>query len=87
MSTLAMATYYPAITPDEYTEACKQLERLCKGRLEGSDWIDIKWTGKALQIQQSRKGVPIAATQLDDGNKLNEIEEVDKVPCTPLLQC
>lgn len=49
-----MVLHYPAISHNEFAEACQQLDVLCTSRLENSNWSDAKWTGVELQIRQKR---------------------------------
>lgn len=49
-----MLQAYPSLTETEFLEACGALERRCHDRLSGSDWLSVKYTGRELQIIQSR---------------------------------
>ncbi|KIW72144.1 hypothetical protein PV04_00363 [Phialophora macrospora] len=46
---------FPAITEDEFSAACKALERRSADHLSDTDWLGVRWTGEELLIRQRRK--------------------------------
>lgn len=53
MSTLRA---FPSITEPEFAEACKALESRSLDRLDGTDWLSVRWSGEELIIKQRRNG-------------------------------
>ncbi|EXJ65246.1 hypothetical protein A1O7_01587 [Cladophialophora yegresii CBS 114405] len=56
---------FPAITKDEFSEACKALERRSADRISDTDWLSVKWSGEELLIRQRRN----ITTSLHNGNR------------------
>lgn len=46
---------FPSITEDEFQEACKALEDRSADRLDDTDWLSVRWSGKELIIKQRRE--------------------------------
>ena len=49
-----MLAAYPSITQDDFSEACQSLETRCSDRIDGTEWLSVKWTGGELRIKQRR---------------------------------
>lgn len=45
---------FPSISRLEFADACKALEDRSSDRLEGTDWVSVKWTGSELLIKQRK---------------------------------
>ena len=74
-----MVLLYPAIAEAEFAQAALELRRLCDGKLEGSSWQNVNWTGDELQIQQLRNETFLSSTSQDLDLEVDELEEVDLV--------
>jgi len=45
---------FPSITEDEFQQACRALEDRSSDKLDGTDWLGVRWTGKELIVKQKR---------------------------------
>jgi hypothetical protein len=78
-----MLQFYPSLTPEEFTQACKSLEERCHDRLFGTAWSRVTWTSEELRIIQSRstrhEGGSSHAESLDaDEEKYEDGERIVK---------
>ncbi|EXJ75827.1 uncharacterized protein A1O5_00334, partial [Cladophialophora psammophila CBS 110553] len=46
---------FPAITQQEFSEACRAWEQRSSDRISETDWLSVRWTGEELLITQRRK--------------------------------
>ena len=48
-----MLTAFPTLTETEFVEACRCFEHKCFARLDGTNWLSVKWdTDGALHVKQ-----------------------------------
>ena len=64
---------FPAITEKELAEACKALEQRSADKINGTDWLSVRWTGEELIIRQKRKAN--CRDNSEHGEELVEHEE------------
>ena len=76
-----MLKAWPSLTSDEFTDACLQLETSASGRLDGTNWLSLKWevaTG-ALCIKKQylfeAKGDRFAKEETDVESELTDLED------------
>ena len=48
-----MLSSFPSLTKDEFRDGCQALQKRCDGRLNGTDWLDIRWQQEALTIKKA----------------------------------
>ncbi|KIX00416.1 uncharacterized protein Z518_10555 [Rhinocladiella mackenziei CBS 650.93] len=46
---------FPSLTEQEFFEACQSLECRSSDKINDTDWLSVRWTGKELLIKQKRK--------------------------------
>ncbi|KIX98511.1 uncharacterized protein Z520_05812 [Fonsecaea multimorphosa CBS 102226] len=46
---------FPAITEQEFSQACGVLEQRSSDKISDTDWLSIRWTGEELLIREKRK--------------------------------
>lgn len=52
---MAFLEIFPSISDAEFQAACKALENRSFDRLNGTDWLSVRWTGEELVIKQRRQ--------------------------------
>ncbi|KAK5951699.1 hypothetical protein OHC33_007378 [Knufia fluminis] len=72
-----MVVAYPSLTRDEFFQAGEELTRLCEEKLTGSSWLNMKWTGHELQIQQRRNETPATSNREDTDSDPDELVQDD----------
>ncbi|KAI1621681.1 hypothetical protein EDD37DRAFT_653037 [Exophiala viscosa] len=76
---------FPSITEDEFREGCKALEDRSFDKLDGTDWLSVKWTGKELIIKQRRA---IHSPEYEAPEECAEVDRVAEDLCaTDILPC
>jgi len=75
---------FPSITKDEFQEAYKALEDRSFDKLNGTDWLSAKWTGKELIIKQRR---PIHSLEHDTPGEDEEVEGLAEDSCAAEVVC
>jgi hypothetical protein len=66
---------FPAVSRQEFAEACQALERRSADTISGTDWLSVRWTGEELLIRKKHKIEGFAG---NDGHAEGiETEEVD----------
>ena len=48
-----MLSCFPSLSENEFRDGCQALQRRCEGRLEDTDWLDIRWEEDVLTIKKS----------------------------------
>ena len=82
-----MLKAWPSLTSDEFTDACLQLETSASGRLDGTNWLSLKWevaTGTLYikkQCQIEAKGGRFAKEETDVESELTDLDDDVGVPC------
>jgi hypothetical protein len=78
-----MLSSFPSLCEAEFRDGCKALQKRCDGRLEDTDWLNIKWQPGVLNIKKSYHINSLE--HLDDDTKADEpddsavyLEEADR---------
>jgi hypothetical protein len=48
-----MLSCFPSLSENEFRYGCQALQGRCEGRLEDTDWLDIRWQQDVLTIKKS----------------------------------
>ena len=81
-----MLKAWPTLTSDEFTDACLQFETSAFGRLDGTDWLSLRWddaTGALYikkQCQIAARGDAFVEEETDVENELTDLEDDVGVP-------
>lgn len=67
-----MLSSFPALTEDEFRNACEEMQKRCTGQLDDTDWLDIKWHQGALTI---RKAYHVDLLERMDDTKIYEPDD------------
>ncbi|EXJ81349.1 hypothetical protein A1O3_07639, partial [Capronia epimyces CBS 606.96] len=54
---MAALQAFPSISEAEFAEACQALESRALDRLDGTDWLSVRWSGEDLFIKQRRRAM------------------------------
>lgn len=71
---MSLLQAFPAITSEEFSEACEALEQRGADRTSGTDWLGINWTGDELLVKQRRY---LKDTQAEVENEAGEGHDVE----------
>ncbi|KAK4937827.1 hypothetical protein LTR10_021630 [Elasticomyces elasticus] len=75
---------FPSITEDEFEAACKALEDRSFDKLDDTDWLSVRWSGKDLTIKQRKAIHSLEHKALDEDGEVDGLAE-DSCPTDILL--
>jgi hypothetical protein len=47
-----MLSSFPSLSENEFRDGCQALQRRCQGRLDATNWLDIRWQQDFLTIKK-----------------------------------
>ena len=77
---------FPAITEQEFSQACGALEQRSSDKVNDTDWLSIRWTGEELLITEKRKRICKTAKGEVSGGDPNDTES-DELIETGIEDC
>ena len=69
----------PCLSEDEFCDGCQALQKRCHGRLDDTNWLDIRWQQGTLII---RKAYQVNASEGLNG--VTETYEEEDLPTSPV---
>lgn len=69
---------FPSISVSEFADACTAIEEKSADRLNGTDWVSVKWTGSELLIKQQRYMNPVRRAPDHGDDNITEEELVEE---------
>jgi hypothetical protein len=87
-----MLRSFPSLSKNEFRDGCQALQRRCQGRLDNTNWLDIRWQQDALTIKKlyhsgSSKDLQTDAKthHLEDlTSRLGDVDSEDEVLFWPM---
>jgi ubiquitin-like-conjugating enzyme ATG10 len=87
-----MLSSFPSLSENEFRDGCQALQRRCQGRLDDTDWVDIRWQQNVLTIKKlyhspSAKDLQTGAKTdhpEDLASRLGDVDSEDEVLFWPM---